>query len=364
MFFATFPIPELYTDQREIRVYDPGGKEMKKIIATVLIILMVLAIAACGGSGQDPVSADEDTKNSGYDGFGSYYVDESEEGVYVQDEAASETAENSRGTAIGLPASFNKEDVKLIFSADMYIQTLDFGEAEKGLYSMVEKVGGYFEYISQDNGRWYTEDNSYKYASYTVRVPSDRFSEFIDSVSSGMHVVSMSQNAQDVGQAYFDAERRLETLRNKHDRLEELLSNAATMTDIIELENALSDTEYQIEQYTSELKRYDSLIDYSTVTIGIEKVDGYATGITEELTFLERLGRSIKEGVRDFGWWLEDLVYWIGYHVIQLVILAVIIIVFVRYHLIKRIGNAFSKKKDQDHKAIRKDNKEENVTEE
>lgn len=342
---------------------------MKKIIVIALIIMMTLVMGACGGSRSDSdAGTAEDSKGTGYDGFGSYYAADSEvaneAGMALDVPESSQEQGRSGSIGIGLPASFNKENVKLIFSADMYVQTLDFAEAEKGLYSLVEKAGGYFEYISQDNGNWYNDDNSYKFASYTVRVPSDKFQEFINSVSAGMHVVNMSQNAQDVGQAYFDTERRLETLKNKHDRLEELLSNATSMTDIIELESALSDTEYQIEQYTSDLQRYDSLIDYSTVTVSIEKVSEYATGISEELSFWQRLGRSVKQGVADFGWWLGDLVNWIGYHIIQIVILAAIIIAFARFHLIQRIRGLFGRNKQQKYVIIEKKNSGETESQE
>ena len=50
-----------------------------------------------------------------------------------------------------------------------------------------------------------------------------------------------------------------------------LLEQADTMEDIISLENALGDVEYQIEQYSTELRRYDGLVDYAT--IGVELLD-------------------------------------------------------------------------------------------
>lgn len=339
---------------------------MKKIIVIALIIVMTLAMAACGGSASDSGGGmAEESKSSGSYGFGNFLADGSDEGGdYDAAEEPAEAAEGRNDISIGLPSSLNKENVKLIFSADMNVQTLDFDEAEKGLYSLVEKVGGYFEYISQDNGSWYDDEDSYKYAHYTVRVPSDKFQEFITSVNEGMHVVNMNQNAQDVGQAYFDTERRLETLKNKHDRLEQLLSNATEMTDIIELETALSDTEYQIEQYTSDLQRYDSLIDYSTVNINVEKVTEYATGITEELTFWQRLGRSVKQGAADFGWWLGDLANWIGYHIIQLVILAVLIIGFVRFGLVQKIKGIIGGKKQQKYVVIQENKAKETETKE
>lgn len=330
-----------------------GGKEMKKILVVIMIIVMTLAMAACGSasdSGGAEGSYDEQ-KSAGFSGAGSYMADapaSAEEDLAEYGGETIDTPEPERNAAdISLPAALNKENVKLIFTADLRVQTMDFEETEKQLYDMVEAFGGYFESIYTDNGNYYYTEDSYKYAGYTVRVPSDKFHEFIGSVSDGMHVVSMSQNAQDVGQAYFDTERRLETLKNKHDRLEELLSQATNMTDIIELEGALSDTEYQIEQYTSDLQRYDSLIDYSTVTVEVEKVSGYSQAITDELTFGQRLLRSIKKGAEDFGWWLEDMAEWFGYHIIQLVILAAVIVIFVKLHLVSKIKGLFGKKKTE-----------------
>ena len=331
---------------------------MKKIFIMLIIVMLTMVLTACGagGSGGDSGGgAYDEAKSAGYDGFGNFFAADTESTEeYMPEEPAAAAEDSGKGIGISLPASINKENVKLIFTADMYVQTTDFGEAEKGLYGLVEKFGGYFEYISADNGNYYSSDDSYKYSRYTVRVPSDNFQPFINSVSEGMHVVNMSQNAQDVGQEYFDTERRLETLKNKHDRLEALLAKAENMTDIIELEGALSDTEYEIEQFTSDLQRYDSLISYSTVTIGIEKVNDYTPGISDELTFGQRLLKSIKQGAKDFGYGIGCFIEWIGYHVIQLAILAAVIVILVKAHVISGIKNLFRKKKTNDYVIVSK----------
>lgn len=335
---------------------------MKKLLTAILVILMVFSIAACGGSASSSGGdAADESKGTSQEGFGSsFYVENNGTAEFSEDAAPADAEDTGRsGISIGLPDSFIKDNVKLIYTADLYVQTLDFAESEKALYGLVEAAGGYFENISQDNGSYYASEDSYRYASYTVRVPSDKFRSFIESVSGGMHVVNMSQNAQDVGQMYFDTERRLETLKNKHDRLEKLLSEATNMTDIIELETALSDTEYQIEQYTSDLQRYDSLINYSTVYVSIEKVNEYVQGIEDELSFGERFLRSIRRGAANFGMWFEGLINWIGYYAIQLIILAVVIVLCVRFHVLKKIGGLFRGKKQERYVLIKKGDMEE-----
>lgn len=325
---------------------------MKKIMILILIVILTLAMAACGGS-SDGGAAEADSKNDmSYNGFGGSFVSDQEAAVTEEgyDVSSDEPADGGSGEegganiSVGLTGSFSKKDVKLIYTANIGIETLDFDEAVKGLHKLTDKFGGYFESVTSDNGSYYS-DGSYRYGNYTVRVPSDKYQEFINSISDGMHVVNMSQNAEDIGQIYFDTERRVETLKNKHDRLEELLKQAKKMSDIIELEGALSDTEYELDQYTSELKRYDSLVSYSTVYVSIEQVSDYTEGIDEELTFGQRVIRSVESGFADFGGWLEGLIVWIGYHLIQLLILAAIVIAVVKSRVLAKAGGTLGRKK-------------------
>ncbi|MBO5995087.1 MAG: DUF4349 domain-containing protein [Firmicutes bacterium] len=323
---------------------------MKKILIAILIFALMMTMAACGGSeGADQGyegMADNSKGTRLYGGFSSEAVSdyEPQEAFDEYDGNSEEYGDGGDEVTIGMPRSIGKDQVKLIYTADLNVQTLDYDEAVKGLKKLVDKFGGYFESISSDNGSYYSSED-YRYGTFTVRVPSDKYQDFVNSVSEGMHVVNMNQNAQDVGQQYFEVERRLETLNNKHDRLEELLKKATKMSDIIELESALSDTEYEIEQYSTDLLRYDSLVNYSTVYVNIEKVSEFDTGIAEELSFGERLMRSISQGASNFGWWLEDLINWIGYHAIQIVILIVIVVAFVKLHLVRRVGGIFKSRK-------------------
>ena len=321
---------------------------MKKIFIAILILTMMVVMGACGGSAGDEGGSDglaaESKEALNYGGFtSSNSMDAPADMAEDYDSKNMEAGDGSDEVAIGMPRSIGKNKVKLIYTAEVYVQTREYEESVKGLKDLVDKYEGYFESISSDNGGYYSNDD-YKYGRFTVRVPSDKYQDFVNSVSEGMHVVNMNQNAEDVGQQYFEVERRLETLNNKHDRLEELLKKATKMADIIELENALYDTEYEIEQYSTDLMRYDSLVDYSTVYVNIEKVSEYDTGIAEELSFGQRLMRSISQGVSNFGGWFEDLVNWLAYNLIQLVVLIVIIVLLAKFHLISRVKGLFVRK--------------------
>lgn len=197
------------------------------------------------------------------------------------------------------------EDAKLIQRADYEVQTTDYPAAETALEALVERCGGYFEYQETSGGGYY-ESAARRWGSFTIRVPKEQYDAFTGSVGEVGHVVSQSGSAEDVGQNYSDIELRLQTQRTKQERLLALLEKAATMEDIISLENALSETEYQIEQYTSDLKRYDSLIDFATIELRL----------TEVAPLGARVASAFGEGLHSFGDGLGNLAVWLAYHAV------------------------------------------------
>ncbi|BDE87728.1 Uncharacterised protein [uncultured Flavonifractor sp.] len=207
------------------------------------------------------------------------------------------------------------EDAKLIQRADYEVQTTDYPAAETALEALVERCGGYFEYQETSGGGYY-ESAARRWGSFTIRVPKEQYDAFTGSVGEVGHVVSQSGSAEDVGQNYSDIELRLQTQRTKQERLLALLEKAATMEDIISLENALSETEYQIEQYTSDLKRYDSLIDFATIALRLTEVARISDEPGEVAPLGARVASAFGEGLHSFGDGLGNLAVWLAYHAV------------------------------------------------
>ena len=172
-----------------------------------------------------------------------------------------------------------------------------------------------FEYQETSGGGYY-ESAARRWGSFTIRVPKEQYDTFTGSVGGVGHVVSQSGSAEDVGQTYYDIELRLQTQRTKQERLLALLEKAATMEDIISLENALSETEYQIEQYTSDLKRYDSLIDFATIELRLTEVARISDEPGEVAPLGTRVASAFGEGLHSFGDGLGNLAVWLAYHAV------------------------------------------------
>jgi len=101
------------------------------------------------------------------------------------------------------------------------------------------------------------------------------------------------------------------------------------MSDIIELETALSDTIYEIERYTSNLRGLQDKVSYSTVNLTLREVvevrDLPATPKTLGEKIAARFSDTL-EGLGDFG--EELLIFVIGASPV-LVLLAAIAVVIV-----------------------------------
>ena len=226
-------------------------------------------------------------------------------------------------------AIYTDPNAKIIRSAQLTIQTTEFDKSVGALAELTEKQGGYYETAQVDGGSYYNQYAN-RSAYFVVRIPKANFVAFRDSVSSVGHLLSISEDTKNVGEEYYDTEARLATLKTKHERLLALLDKAELMEDIISLESALADVQYQIDMYNTTLRKYDSLIDYSTFTIHMNEVVEIKEDPGPQESFGTKLMASLKDGFSDFANAMESFAYWFARNVITLVILAVIIVVIVK----------------------------------
>ena len=298
----------------------------KKSLALFGSILLLLSLAACGGrSGgsdsaaganqyatassapQAPADAAEFESNMDMG-----YWEEPAMGMDYPAEANGSYAD----TYNGLPAS-----AKMIYTADLELESKEFDTASQALTAAVSEMKGYFESRSISQG------GRYRHMTCTVRVPAENYLAFLELAGEAAHVTHRSDYSEDVSEVYYDNEARLTTQRTKLARLQELLSQAEDMADIITIESAISETELQIEYLTGSLRKYDSLINYSTVNINLYEVYRLSTDEEAPLTFGQRFSTAFLAGFQNGLASLDDLVISIARNWMILLVWIVIIVV-------------------------------------
>lgn len=253
---------------------------MKKILLVVLAALMALMVFA----GCSSTATEESGGGKSYYSEGSVAEEPAAEPVPDSDSQAydtSETVEDSSSSngASGSDVDFDNSILepgvnrKIIYEGEIKARTKNYSEDLDTIQSKLKELGGYQENFSQTGTAptdWQDEGRT---AVMTLRVPSEHFDDFMNVLKGLGETVSTTVNGRDVSTEYFDTETRLSTLRTQEARLQELLKQAATLEDIIEIEKQLEETTYQIESLETQLRDYDSLIDYSQVTVYLYEVN-------------------------------------------------------------------------------------------
>lgn len=320
----------------------------RKLFAITLAAILLLAGCGAGSSGSKGAenSPDSSAPSGAWSGADGGYWD-----MGASDYMPAPEAPGEPGTPI--ETEYQQEDgiyqnprAKLIRRAEISIQTEQFDQSKAALDQLVAECNGYFENSSEYGGSR-RDVNASRRGEYTVRVPAEKYDQFLSQTGELGYVTSKNESSEDVGERYYDTEARLKTQRTKQERLLALLEKAETMEDIITLENALSDVEYQIEQYSSELNRYDALVGFSTFNIYLNEVGRVTQEVGETASLGQRMAAGFQASVRGLGEGFQNLLIWVSYNVFLVAVLAAVAVAGVflgRRELKKRLRQEKSEK--------------------
>ena len=198
------------------------------------------------------------------------------------DEASAAAAEGSRST----------DSAKIIYTANLTLESKDYDAARTALDSALQAAGGYLESSSE-----YSDAGSSRSVSLTFRVPEENYQSFLDAVAEAGNVTYKSQQADDVTAQYIDVETRLSNLQAQYDRLQELQAQADNLSDLLQIESSILDVQTQIESWQSQMDWYKNQVQECTVYINLNEVQTYTP--TEE-GFVSRIGTAFAEGWSNF----------------------------------------------------------------
>jgi len=226
---------------------------------------------------------------------------------------------------------------KIIYSASVEMETLEFDQTVSSLESTVSSIGGFIESSNVSGDTSYDSDGNVQIlnrrAWYTVRVPAEKFNQFLTFAGELGNVISTNRNAQNVTSQYTDFEARLESLRIQEERLLEMMKKSDDINGLITLESRLSDVRYQIESIQRNLKNLDGKLAYSSVDFSIREVRVYQPTVKVQRTFWQRLGDSFSRGWEDFvDGWADFTVGLVGsiFPLTVFIVIVVVVVIVVR----------------------------------
>jgi hypothetical protein len=302
---------------------------MKRNFLAALLPLLLLTLTACGGGSRQTGGIN---LNSG----------KTEESATMDMAEPESPMEYGGGVTYSTATSTGATVQKLIRTADLQMETTEFDTALTGLNDLTEQYEGYYE-----NSTVRKRSSGYRSAEYTIRVPSKHYQIFVNQAGELCHETWRNLTQEDVTERYYDTEGRLKTQKIKLERLQQLLSQAKLMEDIITIETAISQTEWQIEELSGTLRHYDTQVDYATVHITLSEVYKLSNVENTPESFGERMSIAFAGGLRSFSNNLENLAVSFAYTWMWWLLVAVVFVVVVR---LVRGQNLRRKKRQQDDK--------------
>ena len=283
---------------------------MKRTIFSLLMVFaLFVSLTACGASTSS-------MKDSAYSDNGAY--------GRVEMESSGSLAEKP-GAAQALPA-----DRKLIRTVRIQAETEDLSGVIGQVEERLSQFGGYLQQKEVYQGSVY-QGAVRRNANLIIRVPAKDLDIFLFHLNNAAHVVSTSESVDDVTLHYIDVDSQLKALKTEEERLLAMLEKAENLSDLLAIEQRLTQVQQEIQSVGSQLKALDSQIEYATIHLSISEVVEY-TPVEEESTW-QKIGSGFMDSLSDIGTGFVDVFVFLVANSPRLILLggiAVLVILLIR----------------------------------
>ena len=317
---------------------------MKKKYQVFLVLAIVLAMLLCSGCSRNKsANTYRETGTTYYeDAYADYgYMDYEEEVAYaVSDSASGSYASKSYPAAANSEESPAKRMVRK--SASINIQVMDPIQAAEEIIAMTEQMGGFV--ISYTNSQeYYSSDIYLPKADLSIRVPSDRLLEMLDTIENlttdkTKYVTNKRIYGVDITSDYVDSNSRLASLEKTLEKLYEILDTAENAEEALDVYNNIADVESDIEVLKGQLKYMEESVALSSVDIKITSVRPAPIQTVQKW----EPGEVVKdafENLLDTGKTvIEGLIYFVivGIPILALIALPIVLIVLIIKSIVKK----------------------------
>lgn len=194
--------------------------------------------------------------------------------------------------------SVQAAESKIIRTVSFTIRTQQYDAAYAAVERLIAQYGGTTESLSLSGDQ---ASGTLRRANMTLRIPAEQLDAFVGGANQIAGVSSYSETSEDVSENYYDVQSRLQTQQAKMARLLELMEKAESTSDLIELENAISDTQYLIDSYTGSLNGYDSRVNQSYVYVTIRELSNAEAAEEANVSLGERIANAVKASLETAG---------------------------------------------------------------
>ena len=177
-------------------------------------------------------------------------------------DAILESSYNEEMDDLREPNKVESTERKLIKEGRVEFESQDLNITRKNIIQAVEK---HLAYVSSDQ-----EFKSPDRISNTIiiRIPAEAFDAFLNDATKGVQKFdSKNINVRDVTEEFVDVEARLETKKELEIRFLELLKQAKSVSEVLEIEVQIGELRADIESIEGRLNYLKNQVSFSTLTM-------------------------------------------------------------------------------------------------
>ncbi|HUG47064.1 MAG TPA: DUF4349 domain-containing protein [Candidatus Limnocylindria bacterium] len=274
----------------------------------LLISLVVLLAAACAAAPAMPQPAGEDGSN----GQGRPAPEApSEDGA---------TADLENGV---------RDGALIVYTGRLRLEVAEIAPAVESATRLIVDLGGYVAGSEEFNT---TSEQS---ASVTFRVPSERWAEAVGGLRGlAGRVLNESTESAEVTAEVIDLEARIANLRASEAALQEIMTRAGTIEDVLQVQRELSNVRGQIEQLTASRDHLRDRAAFGTLTVSFESPVVAASLAQEGWQLSAEVDRALADLIR-ISQALSSMVIWLAIVALP-VLLPLALVVFIALRLRRR----------------------------
>jgi uncharacterized protein DUF4349 len=155
----------------------------------------------------------------------------------------------------------------IIRTGQAFIEVDKVDPAVLKIQQLAARVGGYITNSSLSGGK-----DQIRQATLELKIPSPKYNDAVESLSTIGKVETVTSNAQDVGEEFVDVTARVTNARRLEERLISLLANrTGKLDEVLRVERELARVREEIERYEGRLRYLSSRAAMSTLTITVHE---------------------------------------------------------------------------------------------
>ena len=284
-------------------------KRIISIISVLLIIVLALLIVSCGSKG---VASDRE---------------------YINGAAGEMSGADIIEKPADITTSGTGDGSKIIKTATITAETKEYEKSTEQLKALIVSLGGHISNSSaSENASYNSNGKPEKNAKYTLKIPSESFDSFLESLSDIFNIINLSTATEDVSESYFTLQARISTLEAKREGLVSMLKNVDVNTDFStwkKINDELTEIDTQLNIYNEQLKTLESKVAFSTVTLSVREVVEYTE--LDEKTYGDEVADAFKGSIESVTEFFKDLfigaIYVLPFALIWGTVVAVVVVI-------------------------------------